>query len=100
MFFGVSSRHSARQVYPIGIPIVFAVMLWRKRSIINPPKDILPPGGVLNFPQAQGVGGAERYGRPSEPDPRLTDRRIAETAFLWRVRLFAYSELCFFWYVL
>lgn len=56
-------------------------MLWRKRSIINPPKDILPPGGVLNFPS----GGTERYGRPSDPDPRLSDRRIAQTAFLWRV---------------
>eukprot|EP00752_Nemacystus_decipiens_P011444 g10163.t1 len=88
-----SSKHKAFQlyagfmilVYPVGIPIVFAVMLWRKRSIINPPKDILPPGGVLNFPSSgQGAGGAERYGRPNEPDPRLSDGRIAQTAFLWR----------------
>lgn len=68
-------------------------MLWRKRSIINPPKDVLPPGGVLNFPSGQGTRGAERYGRPSEPDPRLSDRRIAETAFLWRVRIFACTTL-------
>lgn len=97
-FTAVSSRHHTprlpgAQVYPIGIPIVFAVMLWRKRNMINPPKEILPPGGVLNFPQGQGhghgAGGAERYGRPSEPDPRLSDRRIAQTAFLWRVRLVA-----------
>ncbi len=76
-----------RQVYPVGVPIFFAVMLWRKRDLINPPKEILPPGaGVIPFPSVpQGQGAVDTYGRPSEPDPRLSDRRIAETAFLWRV---------------
>ncbi|CAM9092872.1 unnamed protein product [Scytosiphon promiscuus] len=88
-----SDRHKAFQVYagvmilvyPIGIPIVFAIMLWRKRNIINPPKELLPPGGPINFPtpQQQHQGG-ERYGQPNEPDPRLADRRIAQTSFLWR----------------
>eukprot|EP00903_Cladosiphon_okamuranus_P009051 g8653.t1 len=99
-----SSKHKAFQVYagfmilvyPVGIPIVFAVMLWRKRSIINPPKDVPPPGGVLNFPHAQAARGEERYGRPSEPDPRLSDRRIAETAFLWR----AYRPEAYYYEVL
>lgn len=67
-------------------------MLWRKRDLINPPKEILPPGaGVVPAPglpqgQVQGQGTIDTYDRPSEPDPRLRDRRIAQTAFLWRVR--------------
>ncbi|CAM9682270.1 unnamed protein product [Pylaiella littoralis] len=88
-----SSRHRAFQiyaglmilVYPIGIPIAFAVMLWRKRSIINPPKEVLPPGGVaLNNLRGSPEAGEQQHGLAKEPDPRLSDRRIAQTAFLWR----------------
>lgn len=74
-----------QQVYPIGIPVFFAVMLWRKRSMINPPKDILSAARVLHGSNPS-QHEDERYGRPSEPDQRLSDRRIAQTAFLWRVR--------------
>lgn len=72
---------NATQVYPIGIPMAFFAMLWRKRRLINPPKDPLAADALA---VSDGL-----YGRPLEPDARLSDRRIAQTAFLWRVSDYA-----------
>lgn len=66
-----------KQVYPIGIPVAFGVMLWRKRRLINPPSDF-STGTATAFSE-------DRYSRRKDPDPRLLDRRIAQTAFLWGV---------------
>ena len=65
------------QVYPIGIPIGFGVLLWRKRHLIDPAKNVHPTD-ASSLSEGQ-------PGPPSDSDPRLVDRRIAQTAFLWRV---------------
>lgn len=54
-------------------------MLYRKRRLLNPPVDFTN-GGASDSPFAEDL-----LGRPKEPDPRLLDRRISQTAFLWRV---------------
>lgn len=71
------------QVYPIGIPLVFFILLFRKRRLINPSKEVHPDIMSLSGGNAGGnYGSSEGDG---EPDPRLLDRRIAQTAFLWGV---------------
>ena len=67
------------QVYPIGIPVVFFVLLFRKRRLINPPQGVHPDivslsGGNIN----------DDNDEENNPDPRLLDRRIAQTSFLWQ----------------
>lgn len=66
--------------------MAFFAMLWRKRRLINPPKDPLQ-GDAL-------TPSDELYGRPREPDARLSDRRIAQTAFLWRVSVVKWLCVC------
>lgn len=35
---------AACQVYPIGIPILYAVILWKNRELLNPRIDTVPAG--------------------------------------------------------
>lgn len=72
------------QVYPIGIPITFAVLLWRKRHLVNPAKNV-HPADASSLSEGQPEP-------PSDSDPRLLDRRIAQTAFLWRVSCSSASD--------
>lgn len=69
-----------KQVYPIGIPLAFGVMLWKKRRLINPAKD--SSSGTLN-PNSKD----DESGQRENLDPRFEDRRIGQTAFLWRVSI-------------
>ena len=71
------SMACVHQVYPIGIPVAFSVMLWQKRHLLKPAKNVHPTD-ALNLSEGQPEP-------PSDSDPRLLDRRIAHTAFLWRV---------------
>lgn len=71
-----TSKINNDKVYPLGIPTVFAVLLHRKRRLINPPRELRPDALAW-------WGDHTRSSR--EPDPRLQDRRIAQTAVLWRV---------------
>ncbi|CAM9993418.1 unnamed protein product, partial [Choristocarpus tenellus] len=50
-------------VYPVGIPVMYAIVLYRRRRLINPKE-------------------TQEEGQPQHN--RLHDRRIAQTSFLWK----------------
>lgn len=64
--------------------MVFLAMLLRKRHLLNPSVDFQDGGASLN----PLLGGAHSpsHSQTKDPDPRLLDRRLSRTVFLWRVR--------------